>query len=368
MVALAVLAVCLYLGEMGIFGRWLGQQSEKNLPESLPPAIGAFAIGGFIIFTAFYTTLFPVFALASYAKTIALLFSVMYALEKWQGKWRLGWLPLVCFAGTYVLKDVFPELNLQLEKQLELGLIWSLVMATVMFFDRLPLVSFLIFSSWTFAFTLMSCLTTSFPASLTLLSCAFFVPLWPIVVRLIKYKIGCLGPYGSGLLGYIMGAIIALCMANGAYGSAITLMSYYFFEGSCILLTVLGGHPLGMAKGEFAFGAVLMHSKANGLVKILFYHLIILALISVVFWSAPHFLSPSLAALVILLHLYIRFRGNGAPTPTIKEMYHETVALVKDVLTEKENPSKNPTLKEQALKTNRKKHVSKPARKRAKHK
>ena len=315
--------VCLYFGAQIGFKIWHKKHMKKDLQYQFAPAMAAFVFIPVILGLACSSVIFGSPTLSLYTLISCAFIAVLYLAAQWPEQKKI-WVPLVCASGTYLLHKFFPNIQFDWLLYCVVAVVWMFVMSLIMFFDKIPLLSFLTFSSWTFAFVAIILTGTSFPAALTVMSVLVFTPLWAVFKNSVQEMHGSLGLYASAFLGFVMGAIVAICVASGAYISATALMGYYLFEGLIFGIAYLGIHPFGMQRGDFALTTMFNKGNPTAIVKLVFYHLIILSLIAVLSWQAHRMLFAGVALVVIWMNLLNRFRTYGEPETTIRQVWKST--------------------------------------------
>ena len=325
-VVLAVVAILLYLGTMGVFRFWQRRYSEGQVVEGLPRVCGSFVVGAFLIGLVATGTVIPVVTpnLCSFI-AIALLF-LLYATDRWwKLKYQIIWFPFLALFGTSLCPMFLSDLPFEMSNQLVMAAVWTSVMTIVVYFDKLPLVTFLTLSSWLIACGVMTLTPSTLPSAFAVTLLLIVAPVWGIVNMLARFfGVALLDRYVSMVIGFIMGGIIAICVGYGCYMSAMTFCSYYLFELFFILLCYCGFHPFGMQKGEFVFSTCLAESQSIRLVRILFGHLIILSLLAVLMWRGQNSKAGYIVLAIVLIDLWNRYRTLGTPVPGYKEMWGET--------------------------------------------
>ena len=133
------------------------------------------------------------------------------------------------------------------------------------------------------------------------------------------------------------GSIFAVCIGYNAYNSAISLMSYYLFEGGLFVLAWLGLHPLGMNKGDFAYLIALQKGNAPRIIKTIFYHLVVLALIAVLAWPIQYMWVVFFVIAIVLADVYNKYNLFGKSEPTVRAVWKETKESLKELWQEKWN-------------------------------
>lgn len=362
----SVLLVCSYVGTLFGFSFWLKRRSKEEISFCLEPAGAAFLMGAVMLGLTFCSVIFSRPNLSLYTWIVSALFAVLYLSTQWpQLKAKMVWIPLLCFSGSYVLHKTFPEIPMGAGMFMGVTAVWILTMMTVVFFDRLPLLSFLTMGSWTLAFTVMGIANSEFPPEFVVLALLTFAPLWAIVNIFSREKQGLLGEYASPLLGFIMGSFIAMCIMFSSTGSAITLMGYYILEAVLFALAWLGLKPLGIQKGNFAFMTVLQKGHPEAIIKVVFYHLVILSLLATLMWQTTSISVLLLALVVVLVDVYNRFRVSGAPAASIKEIVMDMKNSFKELTSKKKTKvavsklKHNENPKESHKQVSKKKNISK---------
>ncbi len=330
----ALVTLLAYLGTMSGFWFWLKSRTPKDIEHNLEATIGGVIVSVLILSLGAILTVFPQVSLRQYALLIAVLMSLLYAQNKWPRlEYKFFWTMFLALFGTALAAEILPGLPVSLDNQVAMTLTWFVVMNAVIWFDREPLVSFLTAASWALAFSLICLTPNMFPAQLAILMVLTVAVLWGMLNMMAKYlsRVS-LGPYGSTVLGFIMGGVIAVFVGYGSVASAITLCSYYLFELVFIGLTYCGFHPLRMQKGDFVLNRCLIEAKSAGLIRILGIHLICLALLGALLWRTPWIGALLIVTLVMLVDLYNRYHGLGRPVPGFRDMWHETQNMVKAAL------------------------------------
>lgn len=328
--------LCAYFGTVMGFNLWTRKQKEQDFEIKCMPAVAAFLCGAILLELTANALIFGTPSVSVYTWIACLLIGILYLTARFDSVKQKGiWMPLVCVAGTYVLHKVIPDLPMPFPQSLLISGAWLITMITVLFFDKLPLLSFLTFSVWSLSFAIGTAVGNFIPIQLTSIAWMTLIPVWGLMVGMVKRKEGSLGPYATTLISFIMGGIVATTVAYGAYGSSLSLMAYYLFEAFFFALAWFGFHPMGMQKGEFAFSRVYLnqnHNKAS-LIKVVFYHLLILSLLAVVTWRTNRNTLVVLVILIILWDVYNRLKTQE-PTPTIKEVFADTKTAVKEMWSE----------------------------------
>jgi len=305
------------------FKIWYQKHMQKDLQYQVFPAMAAFIFIPVVLGLACSSVIFGFPTLSLYTLISCACIAVLYLAAQWPERKKI-WVPLVCVSGTYLLHKIFPNIQFDWLLYCIVAVVWMCVMSLVMFFDKIPLLSFLTFASWTLAFVAIALTGTSFPVALTVMSALIFAPLWGVFKNSVSEMHGSLGLYASAFLGFIMGAVIAVCVANSAYVSATALMGYYLFEGLIFCIAYLGLHPFGMQRGDFALTTMFNKGNPTAIVKLVFYHLIILSLVAVLSWQARRMMFAGVALAVIWMNLLNRFRTYGEPETTIKQVWKST--------------------------------------------
>ena len=330
LILFSILLVVLYLGILLGLNIWLKRNQNSVHESRLQPVVAAFLMSGFMLGLMGDNFVFSKPNLSLYTCIVGALFALLYALARWPNK-KIIWLPIVCSAGTYIIHKAFPALEIGIGGYVVMAAVWSAVMWCVMFLDKLPLLSFLTAASWSLALSIMGLLNNFFPAEFVVVMLTVFASLWAVTTVLMKLGYPILGVYGSSFLGFIMGGLIAACVAFKAYGTGVAFTGYYLFELFMFALAWLGFHPLNMTRGDFAFSAVLRESKSQVVVKTLFYHQIILAMLALFIWQR---IAWVVLVPVVLLDTYFRFKNLVTPMPTVKEMWRNTKSDVKKLFEE----------------------------------
>ena len=348
--------LCLYFGTyFGLFF-WIKKHFD-NLSQRLPAAIASFLAAMFMIGVAVCHVLFKAPTLTIYTMLGIVLVALLFLSAKWSEKKKI-WVPLICIAGTYVLHKMMPDIAGGYLVYGAMGVVWMAVMTMVMFFDCLPLLSFFTMATWAFSFATVIFIDGAMPKMLAVGCWLAVAPLWAVIRVSAEEMKGRLGSFGSAFLGFIMGGVIAACVGLKAYNSAFALTSYYLFELLLFALAYLGLHPLGLNRGEFAYILVLQKGNPTRIIKVLFYHLMALALIAVLAWKTYYVWSVGLAVLIVLLDLYNRYKLFGQPDPSVRQLWRDTKDAVKNLWTNEIKPN---ATKEEEKHTEEKKKSSRAA-------
>ena len=336
----AGLVVCIYFCTLFGFLSWIKKQTQKTLTYRLRVGVGAFLMGAFMLGLAGSNIICGAPNLRVYTWMIGVLFGLLYLAARFcHIKAKIVWVPLMCLVGTYVLHKAIPVIPMTPMNVMAMFASWTTIMSLVMFFDRLPLLNFLTLGAWTLAFAVMSCLNmNAVPPQIAAISLLLMAPLWGVISVLSRRGDGSLGTYGSTFLGFIMGGIVAICTGAGSYGSALALSAYYLFELGFFIVALIGLHPMGMEKGSFAFGTILMRGDPVPVVKVVFFRLIILSLLASMMWRTNRLGILTVIIMLIMLDLYNRFKVAGAPAPTIKEMWCDTKEGLKKLWKQERGP------------------------------
>lgn len=319
---------CLYFATLFSFRFWLKKTPGNILQQRLQPAIAVYLCASSIAGLIGTLCVWGIAEWPLYVYSAGSLILVLYMMKLWPYK-KLFWTPFVCLIGTYLIFTALPTSEITLWKCLGAFFAWLLVMWIVMFFDRLPFLSFLTMTSWTMAMTAVGLSAQNIPMAVVVMSVVVFIPLLAISNGLFNGIQAILGPYGSTLLAFVMGGMMATCIASQAYVSATVFVGYYLFEGLLFLMAYLGLHPLQMQKGDFALTTMCQQKSPSFVIKTIFYHELILALLAALTWPSNHVGLLVLAA-IVLFHLY---REMGTPTMTMKQMWQETKKDVRDLCT-----------------------------------
>ena len=322
--------VCLYLGATFCFRIWANRQSEESFQTNWSTGVAGFLAVVFLIGLALCHIIFGMPTLATYAMTSFLGGGVLFCSAKWPCQKKI-WMPIVCAAGTYVACQSLPELSQTWFSYALMILTWVSVMAMVMFFDCLPFLSAFTIAAWTVAFSTVILTMENVPLALVAICWLLLVPLWALLKVLSVRMIGGLGPYGAAFVGFMMGGIVATAVGYHAYGSALALMSYYLFEGVLFVLAWLGLHPLGMSRGEFAYLIALQKGDVTRIMKTIFYHLVVLALLAVLVWPIQYRWAVVLIIAIVLVDIYSKFSLFKQPEPTIRSVWKETKESLKEL-------------------------------------
>jgi len=327
----ALVAVLVYFGTMAFYWFWLRRTSVKDLEQNLDSTIGGVIVGALMLGLGAILMVFPQVTLRQYALLSTALLSLLYLQNKWPRlRYKCFWMMFLALFGSALMPEIFPSLPLSLNSQVLMALTWFSVMSLVIWFDQEPLVSFLTASSWALAFSLICLVPNAFPPQLTVWMVLSVAAFWGTLNMLARYLgVVSLGPYGSTILGFIMGGVLAVFVGYGRYTAAVTLSGYYLFELFFIMLTCFGYHPLRMEKGDFALSRSLVETKSSGLIRILGFHLICLALLGVVPLKPEWNGVLLILSLVFLLDLYNRYKGWEVPG--IRDMLRETRNMLKTV-------------------------------------
>ena len=332
MLLFAGLLVCVYFGTMVSFHFWIKKQPLKTLDERLDIGAGVFCLAAIMLGLAGVSIVFGMPTPSVYAKVLLPLFLIVLCEARFPSvRARCVWIPSVCVLGTLALTGVAPDM---VSTPFDWGIIfgvWSVVMSIIIFFDRVPLLNFLTFGAWSLALAVVGFLNDFIPSQITVPSLLVFAALWGCVNILSRNMKSNLGPYCVAILGFVMGGIMAICVGMRSYGSIMAMMGYYLFECFFFGLAWLGLHPLNMNRGEFAFTKILFCSDPVRIIKIVFYRLVILALIGVMMWQTDRLAVLFLIVLVVLLDTYNRFKSCGANAPSIKSMWQETKTGLKEL-------------------------------------
>ncbi|MBQ3695595.1 MAG: hypothetical protein II938_01320 [Alphaproteobacteria bacterium] len=333
----AVFLACLYFGTLIGFSFWIKKQDENVLVNRLPAGVGAFLFGALILGLAYCCAFFLKPSLAAYTWIVVVSFAILYCSARFESlKSKAIWMPLVCVAGTYALQKLVPG-SIDLVYGGCVALVWMVVMGTVMFFDRLPLVNFLTLGTWAIAFTTLYVLSGFGSSEIATLGLLALAPLWALLNVLTHRMVGSFGPYASALLGFIMGGIVAMCLLTHSYGSVFMMTSYYLFEIFFFVLGLLGFHPLGMNRGQFALSVVLSKNNPVPVMRIVFFKLLIIALIAALVWQNNKNIFIYLIGIAVInwVDTYNRFKAGGAPAPGIRQMWQETKIQLKNLWQER---------------------------------
>ncbi len=368
----SLVLVCLYFGNMYGFYVWTTKQNPKKSSNYLDIGSAIFMLGSFIFGLAASNMIFGRPPLAQYTWIICLAFLIIYCTERFRSILaKIIWIPLVCAIGTYVLHKAFP-IPFDWIQAVSLTLVWSIIMAVVIFFDKLPLLNFLTIATWTMAFTAMYVLNSFGSPQISVLGLITLAILWGILNILARYGKGQFGPYTSTLLGFIMGGMIAICLISESYGSALAMLGYYIFEGFFFTLALLGFHPFRMEKGNFVLTKVMENNTPAAIIRIVFYHLLILSLLAVFVWQVNKIGILLILILVVFMDIYNRFKSGGTPAPTIRTLWQDTKSTLKQawqswrkkddnvkkekiITTKTPHKTKKTTIKKKTLKTKKKK-------------
>ena len=324
MISFAIYLMCAYFATLIGFNLWIKKQSEKVLEYRLPAGVASFLFIPFTLGLAFCSIVFSSPSLAAYTWFLGISIAILYCTARFDNiKEKLIWMPLVCAAGTYALQKAV-ESQITLDYGIVIALVWTCIMGIVMFFDRLPLLNFLTVGTWALSFAAIGIISGTGAPAIAVLGLLLLAPLWAILSTLAKRLEGSLGPYASAFLGFIMGGMISVCLMAHSYGSALILMGYYLFELFFFVMGLLGFHPFGMQPGDFALGAVLAKNKPTPIIKVVFFRLLIMALIAALMWKINKIGVLSIIILIILADTYNRFNAAGAPPPTIRQMWSDT--------------------------------------------
>ena len=315
--------LCLYVGGLAGFHLWFKRHTRTQFPIKLPGVIAGFLASSFLLGLASCHIIFGVPKLAGFTMVAFLVLATLFLSAKWSGQKKI-WLPIMCCAGSYAACKIFPSISFEPITYLLMVVSWLIVSAMVIFVDGLPFLSFFTVAAWAIAFALRVFTNGIVPAEFAVLSWLLVVPLWATLRVSAQEMQGGLGLYGSTFLGYMMGGIIALCVGFGAYGSALTLSSYYLFEWTMFMLPFLGMHLLGMNRGDFAYMVTLRTGNPERIVKTVFYHLIVLALVAVLAWKTKYIWSILIIISIVLLDVYNRYKLCGQPEPSIRQLCRET--------------------------------------------
>ncbi len=332
MLLFSLVLVCLYFGSMYGFYVWLQKQAKQKINACLNVGCGTFLLGAFMLGLVGSTVIFEKPMFMQYTWIVGACFAVMCCAAKFEKvKEKAIWVPLMSAVGVYALHQIIPSVHMDIMSAIILTIVWSIVMSIVMLFDRLPLLNFLTIGTWAMAFTTMYVLSLFGSSSIAVLGLLMLAPLWGMLNILVRYGEGRFGPYATSLLGFVMGGIIALCCVSGSYGSAMALLSYYIFEGFFFLLAWVGFHPFGMQKGEFVLERVLSEHNPAPIIRVIFYRLLVLSLIAALMWQTNKIAILMIIILVVLMDTYNRLKGAGAPSPSIRSMWQDTKAGLKQI-------------------------------------
>ncbi len=318
----SVILLSSYFGTLAGLHFWLKKHTQNQLEVKLPGVVAGILVTAFLLGLACCNILWGIPKLTGFTMVSFLLLAVLFLSAKWENQKKI-WMPLVCLAGSYVVCKLC-AIPFDCMTYLMMSGMWLLVMALVVFFDRLPLLSFFMMAAWAVAFAMVVLIQGGVPLELAVILWLSVVPLWALIRLSGQEMKGSLGPYGAALLGFVMGAIIALCVGLKAYNSAVILMSYYLFEWGLYLFAGLGWHFLGMKKGDFAYMLALQKGNSVRIVKTVFYHLIILSLIAVLSWNTRYVWSIYFIVAIVLLDVYNRFKLCDQPEPSLRQLYRET--------------------------------------------
>lgn len=318
-----VMLLCLYGGVILGFHVWFKRHTSNQFPIKLPGVVAGFLASAFLLGLASCHIIFNAPRLSGFTMVVFLVLATLFLSAKWSEQKKI-WLPIMCCAGSYAACKIFPAIPFELITYLLMSFSWLLVAALVIFFDCLPFLSFFTVAAWAIAFALRVFTNGLVPPELAVLLWLLVVPLWATLRVSAQEMQGSLGPYGGAFLGYMMGGIIALCVGFGAYSSALTLISYYLFEYGMFALPFLGMHLLGMHKGDFAYMIALCTGKPERIIKTVFYHLVVLALVAVLVWKAMYIWFVVVIILIVLLDVYNRYKLCGQPEPSIRQLWRET--------------------------------------------
>ena len=315
--------ICFYFGTDFAFRFWTKKQTDKSFLMNFPATVAGFLSTVFLLGVALCHIIFRTPKISNYTMLSCLVIFVLFLSAKWPEKKKI-WIPIVCASGTYVLHRLLPTMPLSWMSFILMTLAWISVMTLVILFDVLPFLSAFTVAAWAIAFSTVVLTMESVPLLLTVACWLLVVGLWAMLKSLSAKMVGCLGPYASAFLGFVMGGIIAVCIGARAYSSAFALMSYYLFEGALFLLAYLGLHPLTMNKGDFAYLVALQKGNPSRLIKSLFYHLVVLSLIAVLVWSTKYSWAVIFVTTIVLADLYNKFHLFGKEEPTLKSMWKDT--------------------------------------------
>ena len=322
LILFSVALACFYCGTFFGLRLWMKRQNGERLSVKLPAAVASFLVSVFVFGMAVCYVLFSVPKLSGYTMLVCLFVAVLVAAAKWPEQKKV-WMPIVCMAGTYVLHRLLPAMPVGCWTYVSMVVVWLAVMSLVVFFDYLPLLSFFTIATWAFAFASVIFIDGAIPLLLPAACWLIVAPLWAIIQVSAVNMMGRLGPYASAFLGFVMGGIIAVCIGFGSYNSALSLMSYYLFEGVFFVLALIGFHPFGMEKGEAVYIIALKKGNPARVLKMIFYHLIILALVAVLAWQTRYIWSVSLMITIVLLDMYNKFKF-GKTDVSMRQLWHDT--------------------------------------------
>lgn len=321
--------VCLYFGTFWGLFFWAKKQGE-DFSRRLPAAVAGFLVAMFMTGLAACHFLFAAPKLTAYTMIGVVLVALLFLAAKWPEKKKI-WLPLMCIGGTYIVHRMIPDMPLDYMTYGLMSVVWMAVMAVVMFLDRLPLLSFFTMATWAFAFATVVFLEGVMPPMLAIGCWLVLVPLWATIRVSAEEMKGSLGVFGSSFLGFMMGGVIAVCVGLHAYNSALSLTSYYLFEMLMFGLAWFGFHPMGMQKGEFAYMIALQKGNSARIIKVLFYHLMVLSLIAVLTWNSKYNWTILLVIAIVLLDLYNRYKLFGQQGPSVRQLWRDTKAGLKEL-------------------------------------
>ena len=143
LILFSVLLVCLFFGVSIGFRIWLRRCSVSPFTQEMFDAgVCAFLIGAIMLGLVGCNIFFSQPNLTLYIGSVAGLFGVVCATALWPVHKKV-WMPILCGLSVFLIYSVFPELTVNWWHYALMGIVWTTVMAMVVYFDRLPLVSFM---------------------------------------------------------------------------------------------------------------------------------------------------------------------------------------------------------------------------------
>ena len=224
------------------------------------------------------------------------------------------------------------------------------------FFDRFPIVSFLVMLSWIIPLFGVGFLQ-NFPMEVMVQSVFLGVIALASMQINFKQKSPCLGRISSSLVGFLWMIIWCYFLAKGAIIQTISMYGYYLFEILILLLAFLRKKPL----ETFLFHLVKEKKFATKAISVVFYHLLILSFFGTMAMRMNGKFVYSLILFVmgiIFADLYVRLNAFENPVPTWGQLFSDTkkgVLSIADQFKKKTQKKKKASSKISSGKTVKKK-------------
>ncbi len=270
--------------------------------------------------------------------------------------WKCGLSALLCYLSVLFLYQFY---GYSLFYSLILAVVWGILWAVFVFFNRYPLTSSLVSFAWMLGIVCVGLIISEIPRMLIAGSALLGTSVMMFSHFKTFQKKLVLNETVSFFIGFLWAGVWTYFVSQGGLFQTITAYGYYLFEGIILGLTFF----FHKKSPSFLSDNVLKFSSKS--TAIIFSHLLILSFLSMMTMRMNQNIVSVLifALIIVLLDLYMRLNALENPLPTWREMFRDTkdsvIILANEIKSRKQKAQNNSPLKKPVKKKTQKRKSQK---------